>query len=185
MHTPDVCLVAVCRAAKRAEGYWISKSFHSWSVQKIFQQTLFMVGVVNQLMVLVSCVYMCQSVHNVFVYTNWKCYWYSTKRSLIESRQCNGREKEIPWSCSPERYNLKASWDPFSRKKFGGPGEVSPFPPSSWWAWLRGCMENILLGQYFISRSLFLQAWGRNIIATCETTSSLSCKSEATSDEQF
>ena len=56
------------------------------------------------------------------------------KRSLIESRQCNGRRK-IKKQCedaTQKGNNVKASWGPLN---IWGPRGNSPCPPpASWWA---------------------------------------------------
>ena len=58
------------------------------------------------------------------------------KRSLIESRQCNGKQKKKK-QCEAAAHkgkNKKASWGPFSRnfKVWGSPGKYPLFPSSRW-----------------------------------------------------
>ena len=61
-----------------------------------------------------------------------------SKRSLIKSRQCNGKQKKRnSVKMQPRKVKIKCLVGALFSKQFGGPGEGSPAPPPplSRWAW--------------------------------------------------
>ena len=63
----------------------------------------------------------------VFVYTNHEILIILPKCSLIESRQCNGKEKKKKQH--EDAVNLQAHGVPFLETSLRTPGKYSLFPP--------------------------------------------------------
>ena len=120
----NILFNTISRAAERAEGPWGKISRTKFFIQLIIHSRH------GQLINDVG--FMCLHASKYLSTLTMKVLLIILpKHSLVESRQCNRKRKikKQREDTAQEGKNLKISWGPFSRKKFGAPGEVSPATP--------------------------------------------------------